>query len=214
MDEGAIPSSSTNCTDPYSGLYMSRGKYIRTFEIREKNRLSMIGKLKGSGNPMFGKKRPDLSLRNKMNPTMLGKKRPDMAGNNMLINRPGVREKLLANLPRGSNHYLAINGHSEETKRKLSFSHGGTGIPHENNNYPSEFSSVLRRKIRCRDNYTCQCCGMTEEEHLIVYGKVLEVHHIDYNKNDCTETNLISLCKSCNLRANYNRSYWKEFYGA
>jgi len=53
---------------------------------------------------------------------------------------------------------------------------------------------------------------MTEEEHLIVFGKVLTIHHIDYNKQNCKENNLITLCGSCNTRANFNRSYWVDFY--
>lgn len=78
--------------------------------------------------------------------------------------------------------------------------------------YSEKFNSELKAKIRARDNYTCQNCGMTEEEHLIVYGVYLTVHHIDYNKKNCEETNLISTCIPCNSRANSNRDYWQEFY--
>jgi len=78
--------------------------------------------------------------------------------------------------------------------------------------YPQEFTDKLKESIRKRDNYECQNCNMTEEEHLTVIGKVLEVHHIDYNKQNCKEDNLITLCCGCNTRANYNRSYWQEFY--
>jgi DNA-directed RNA polymerase subunit RPC12/RpoP len=78
--------------------------------------------------------------------------------------------------------------------------------------YTKEFNDELKEKIRKRDNYTCQCCGMTEEEHIIVCGCVLTVHHIDYNKINSKEDNLITTCKNCNSRANSNREYWKEFY--
>jgi 5-methylcytosine-specific restriction endonuclease McrA len=53
---------------------------------------------------------------------------------------------------------------------------------------------------------------MTEEEHLIVVGKALHVHHIDYNKKNCAPWNLVSTCQWCNLRANKNRKYWQDFY--
>ncbi len=53
---------------------------------------------------------------------------------------------------------------------------------------------------------------MTEEEHIIVYGKNLEVHHIDYNKQNNNINNLITLCHPCNVRANFNRNYWQEYY--
>jgi hypothetical protein len=78
--------------------------------------------------------------------------------------------------------------------------------------YPSEFNTELKEQIRKRDNYKCQNCEMIEEENIIVYGRILDVHHIDYNKENCSQENLITLCQGCNLRANYNRDYWKELY--
>jgi hypothetical protein len=78
--------------------------------------------------------------------------------------------------------------------------------------YSIEFTEQLKESIRKRDNYECQNCGMTEEEHLIVWGQVLHVHHIDYNKKNCEENNLITTCHQCNLRANSNRTYWQNYY--
>ena len=40
----------------------------------------------------------------------------------------------------------------------------------------------------------------------------LTVHHIDYDKQNCSPTNLITLCNSCNARANFNRNYWNRLY--
>jgi len=102
--------------------------------------------------------------------------------------------------------------HTEKSKIKMSLSSGGTGIPYEDAEYPSTFTDELKNLIRKRDNYICQNCGMTEEEHLIVIGKVLTVHHIDYNKQNCDKPNLITLCNQCNLRANANRDYWTKIY--
>ena len=79
-------------------------------------------------------------------------------------------------------------------------------------NYPLEFSEELKDKIRQRDNCQCQNCDMIEEEHIIVYGRVLDVHHIDYNKKNLKFDNLISLCQSCHMRTNFNRKYWQEYY--
>ena len=53
---------------------------------------------------------------------------------------------------------------------------------------------------------------MTEEEHLVVFGTNLHIHHIDYIKEHCNEDNLITLCNGCNSRANYNRSYLQSFF--
>jgi len=66
--------------------------------------------------------------------------------------------------------------------------------------YPSEFNDSLKESIRNRDNYECQNCSMTEEEHLIKYNRVLDIHHKDHNKENCSKSNLITLCKKCNLK--------------
>jgi len=64
---------------------------------------------------------------------------------------------------------------------------GGT----DNVPYPDEFSPYLKRKIKKRDNYTCQSCNRN------IYGKSGHVHHIDGNKQNCEEENLILLCITC-----------------
>lgn len=71
--------------------------------------------------------------------------------------------------------------------------------------YPPEFNNQLKRKIRARDNYHCQMCGKSQ----IVAGRALDVHHINYDKSDCREVNLIATCSSCNLRANAKRTIWR-----
>ena len=114
----------------------------------------------------------------------------------------------------------AIRCSSCETKRQFkegilnnkgpnhgNWNNGSSFLP-----YPPKFNNELRELNRDRDNYTCQNCGMTEEEHIIVIGQVLHVHHIDYNKENCEESNLLTLCFWCNIRANTNRSYWQSFY--
>lgn len=77
--------------------------------------------------------------------------------------------------------------------------------------YSIDFNEKLKEEIRKRDNYQCQNkeCNMTEEEHLIVYGFNLSIHHVDYKKKYNNKRNLISLCFQCNGRANFNRNYWK-----
>jgi len=76
--------------------------------------------------------------------------------------------------------------------------------------YPSIFTPTLKRKILERDNHTCQLCELTEKEHLLIYKRILDIHHIDYNRKNCQEDNLISLCRPCNIKVNYNRNYWQK----
>jgi hypothetical protein len=71
--------------------------------------------------------------------------------------------------------------------------------------YPYEWNDKLKAKIRQRDGEVCQECGTSE---------YLSVHHIDYDKSNCSEMNLITLCNPCNARANFSRSVWQEKYSS
>jgi hypothetical protein len=71
--------------------------------------------------------------------------------------------------------------------------------------YPFEFNKELKSTILERDNYTCQLC----REHPCAD---LTVHHIDYNKQNCKKENLTTLCRSCNVRVNYNREHWRVYF--
>jgi len=74
--------------------------------------------------------------------------------------------------------------------------------------YGLKFNKELKSKIRERDNYTCQECNYTEEQTGYKFGP----HHIDYNKKNNSPNNLILLCKSCNVKANFNRQDWTEYF--
>jgi hypothetical protein len=65
--------------------------------------------------------------------------------------------------------------------------------------YAFNFSPKLKLEIRKRDSFKCRFCGMTEEEHLKKYNRVLEVHHKDHNRKNSKKSNLITTCKKCNL---------------
>jgi len=70
--------------------------------------------------------------------------------------------------------------------------------------YGIEFTKDLKRKIRQRDSNFCQLCFKELE--------ILSVHHIDYNKENSGEMNLITLCISCNSKVNKNREYWENYF--
>jgi hypothetical protein len=62
--------------------------------------------------------------------------------------------------------------------------------------YPKEFAAI-RKYIRKRDNYMCCFCLLTEEQHFKKYGRNLDIHHIDHNKQNNSEDNLILICRKC-----------------
>ena len=83
---------------------------------------------------------------------------------------------------------------------------GRSSIP-----YPLEFFKI-KNNILKRDNYICQKCKITQKEHLIIYNSILSVHHINYDKQNCNEYNLISLCKKCNSEVNKDRIEWTRIF--
>ncbi|MEK6878675.1 MAG: NUMOD3 domain-containing DNA-binding protein [Nanoarchaeota archaeon] len=74
--------------------------------------------------------------------------------------------------------------------------------------YSPLFNRQLKEKIRVRDNFICQLCGVPELE----CNRRLSIHHIDYNKQNCDTGNLTSLCVSCNAKVNKERKYWKDYF--
>lgn len=72
--------------------------------------------------------------------------------------------------------------------------------------YTPEFNMDLKVRIRERDNYSCGVCGKDLRNDRI------DIHHIDYDKKNSVENNLIALCVKCHLRTNFNRDYWKIFF--
>ena len=108
---------------------------------------------------------------------------------------------------------------SIDTKKRKSDSHKGNknynwrgGISFEP--YSKEWTKELKQKIIARDKNICQLCGMTEKEQNKTDSlkRGLTVHHIDYNKKNCKEKNLTTLCRKCNSFVNYSRNYWMSFF--
>lgn len=64
-----------------------------------------------------------------------------------------------------------------------------------------------KESIKERDGYKClnPCCNSNNPNDL-------NIHHIDYNKKNCAPNNLITLCRSCNSKANHNRDWHVSWY--
>jgi len=161
-----------------------------TEEAKEKMRKSSIGILAGEKHPMFGK---HLSEEAKKKISISASKRI------------------------GAKNPFYGKHHTKETKKKLSETITGMFLGSKNHNwkggvsnepYPFNFNKELKELIRKRDNYICQKCHIPQRELL----RKLDVHHIDYNKENLNPKNLISLCRRCNLEVNFNRKYWIRYF--
>ncbi len=77
--------------------------------------------------------------------------------------------------------------------------HGKGHLP-----YPLEWREGLRRDIRKQWANRCAICNRQES----TLAKRLSVHHIDYDKNNLANANLIPLCNRCHSATNFNHAYW------
>jgi hypothetical protein len=146
----------------------------------------------GKPSCMLGKKHSKKTIQ-KMTEIKLGKKHTQKSKDKMSKAKTGKKLK-----PFTKEH--------KENISKAKTIHGLSRFP-----YPLEFR-FIRELIIDRDNHRCQNCGLTQEEHYKKWNKDLEIHHIDYNKFNCNEYNLITLCKLCNLNANKDRDYWYAYF--
>lgn len=66
--------------------------------------------------------------------------------------------------------------------------------------YGLDWTKELKESIKERDGWHCAMCKLD--------GNV--VHHIDYDKENNSPDNLITLCAPCHGQTNFNREYWRE----
>lgn len=77
-----------------------------------------------------------------------------------------------------------------------------------NRAYPCVFARI-RQSIRNRDG-KCVLCGCTPEEHKLKYGRKLPVHHLDHNKQNNSESNLVTLCAVCHTKETMKPEKYRE----
>ena len=142
---------------------------------------------KGEKNPMFGK---------------YGKENPNFGSKRTIVQRQKMSERQKGKkLTEEHIQKLKKNHPHSKLENSPNWQGGLSFLP-----YSPEFNKELKHQILERDNYTCQNSNC---EHL---SERLDVHHIDYDKQNNNPENLTTLCKSCHIRTNYNREYWLNYY--
>ena len=96
-------------------------------------------------------------------------------------------------------------GKNQRGKNNPSYIDGNSG----KSSYSYTFLRQIRDRIRVRDNFQCQLCGVPELELI----RRLSVHHIDYDKTNNEFYNLVSLCITCHNKTNGNREKWRAYFG-
>jgi 5-methylcytosine-specific restriction endonuclease McrA len=178
---------------------------------------------KGVKNPKLSK---SIRLSYLKNPKLREMRRENLKNNNP-AKRQDVKDKIrIANYKENlssetlKKRSMALKGRiiKDEWKVKMSLSAKKRLSKKENHPnwqggksfepYGVEFSEELKNEIRKRDGYKCQECGCSQ----VKLGQRLDVHHIDYNKKNNVPENLISLCRSCHLQTNFERSDWENYF--
>jgi len=186
---------------------MSRAKigHKHSNETRRKMSLTAIGKLKSEEhkrNISLAKQNPSLEIRKKMSLAKLNMS--EETKKKMSLAKIGGR---LSNETKNKISIAALNM-SEETKLKMSGEnhHNWKGGISCEPYCPIWTDQEYKKSIRERDNHTCQNPNCWETSNRLCG------HHIDYDKKNCNPWNVITVCNSCNIRANKDREYWRNFY--
>jgi len=114
--------------------------------------------------------------------------------------------------------------HVQTNTGKTHFKKGDPGITGKNHfnwlggksfePYGIEFNEELKEQVRKRDSYRCQQCFRHQDELYTKSGKKykLPIHHIDYNKKNNDQKNLLSLCMNCHQHTNFGREDWTNYF--
>jgi len=65
----------------------------------------------------------------------------------------------------------------------------------------------FKNDIKLRDGFVC-CNPLCISKN----PNSLVLHHIDYDKKNCNLNNLITLCRSCNAKANFDKEWHQNYY--
>jgi hypothetical protein len=113
---------------------------------------------------------------------------------------------------KGEIHPMFGKKHSDKSKKKMCEAHIGENNPNWKGGISCEpycdvwLDKDFKESIKERDGYQClnPVCSKNSE--------TLCVHHINYIKKDCRPINLITLCNSCNVKANSDREWHQSWY--
>ncbi len=173
----------------------------------------------GEGNPFFGKTHKE-ETRERLSNLHAGKTYEEIMGEEAALALRQLRSKMNS----GEGNPFFGRKHKLESRELITLHHMNTSgsnnpmyrqgdkIRGEKNGswnggasigiYAITFTDDLRSLIRKRDKFTCKVCQK----------RGWDVHHIDYDKMNSDPVNLITLCRSCHMKTNFNRENWIRFF--
>lgn len=94
-----------------------------------------------------------------------------------------------------------ITGHNSKGNKNPNWREGKSFEP-----YTTTFNKELKEQIKRRDNYICQAKDIGKCKGILI------IHHIDFNKKNNSQNNLITLCLRHNSLINFNREHWINYF--
>lgn len=76
--------------------------------------------------------------------------------------------------------------------------------------YPMNFNETIKQEVRLSTNDCDFLTGLHKD--ICNDGNTLDVHHIDYDKQNTDIRNLIPLSKSNHTKTNHNREFWTKLF--
>lgn len=175
-------------------------------DIKNKISNSLKGKNVGEKNGMFGKGSNKTSFKQGDEPWNKGKTNVYTEETLEKISKSGIGRtpwnKDKTGLQTHTDEWKRLNSERMKGDKHPNWKGGISFIP-----YCKKFNGCLKNQIRERDNNICQLCGKTEKQN----NQKLTIHHIHYDKENC-EPDLITLCRSCNSKVNFNREYYENYF--
>lgn len=173
------------------------------FKIGEKNPKFGLHRY-GQENPMYGKKQSEIAKR-KIGEKQKGRIRSDEEKKKLSLrflgnNNPNYG-KIISDKIRKKISLIRIENGLSKLDKNPNWQ-GGKSFEE----YGLEFNDDLKNKIRERDDHTCNICLVKDD------FSNFPVHHIDYNKKNNKDHNLITLCATCHLKTNFNRNNWMLWF--
>jgi hypothetical protein len=203
---------------------------IYSKEVLESNRLKHLGKkfsedhkkkigLKMKGRIMSEEHRRKMSENNWAKKNIKGKTYEELYGQEKTKE---IKEKMANNWAHKFKGHFPQSTLEKMSKRVLGNKNPMYGIRGPDSHawlgglkyfpYDHRFNKEFKYLIKSRDNFQCIKCSIFELDNKALTGQGLQVHHINYLKDDTNEFNCCSLCHRCNAEVNFNRESWIIFF--
>lgn len=79
--------------------------------------------------------------------------------------------------------------------------------------YNDNFNKSLKIQVLQSYDNKCVVTGITNEEHILLHGRSLSVHHWNYDKDENNIYYLVPICWEINSLANFDKECWISLFG-